>query len=647
MPNVTIQEQTIDWYGPESNIELFIYVTKPFIPSTGIPVNASSPWDDLTRSNPWRKASCDVDPDAHMLTIEQVALSSTEDAITGSDTTLIAIFMDTSYAIPRMLLGYSVFGGEGPSVSFRVPATPTLTTWAGIAAHMRGETYTASGDTLPFLIRDLFTSGSSNAGRRPTTNRVGSIYSPGAGTFEVHSSDGYLAPASGFADGAYQTIETNHSDVTLYAVLTGYGSSDGTIAMPGLIFRFVDANNFWLVQVNTYVGNVTLYERTGGTFTSRATITASFAAGVPFPLSVTAVGNKIWVELGGQDPVYYTSTQHMTATKVGVRAGKGGGTPAGLPRYEQLTVMPAFVRSENNPLVSPVASSWRSVDVAAPSVFRDTQTAKYVAQISGFDGVKWRSGQFYADSPDGPFTAEQTNPTYAPTVDEGYIAASGGAVVDSDGVYWEVYQGAPDASAGHPDGNWLVYAAKSIDKGLTWTRLKGGDPILPLGASGSFDQDGQHDPKLRIRDDGVFEVLFSGRKGSEYGAGRCIAIDLEACGPTSQLVIQGQFGPGIDIGNVTISGTDPLRYSMYFTKISTAGARHVCQSFTEDGGASWSYLGGVFYPDADVDDEGVQVFDPDTLLMAGREYLYYGAADAPGGIEGFSSVVSVASRAIP
>jgi hypothetical protein len=471
------------------------------------------------------------------------------------------------------------------------------------------------------------------------------VWTPGAGNFTIAA--GKLTAPIAFAQGDYQTIETNHSDVTLYSVLTGYdGGSGATKAMPGLIVRFVDANNYWLAQLDSFTGIVTLYEKTGGVFSARGATPPGAASGLALPLSLTAVGNKIIMELGGQAPVYYTSSQHMTATKVGVRVG-GDGTTEGLPTYEEFTVMTAFVRSVDNPLIAPLAASWRSVDVAAAVRLYDPVRAKHVMTVSGFNGTIWQSGQFYLDSPEGPAVEEPSNPTRTPdTGTEGYIAASDGVAI-KDGVYYKVLQVAPGVTAGHPgDGPWRLKFEKSMDQGLTWTPLYGG-AMLPLGASGAFDDAGQHDPYLRLLSNGWFEISFAGEHDDAFSIGRCFTQDFVTFGPTAQLGILGRFGAGANIAGVCMAGDDPVRFAAYYCVTLPGALRHLCMSFTEDGGASWHYLGGVLYPDADVDGEGVQVFDQDVVIVNGKEYIYYAAADAAGAVEGFLSVLSVATRDIP
>lgn len=132
--NITIAAKTIPWYGPSSGVELWIYSTKPWVTAAGTPINTSSP-NDATRTQPYKKLACTVSAGAHTCAIEAKALSSTEDAQINNDVTLIAVFMDTSYDLPRVINGYSVFGGEG-STAFRVPNDPTSTTWADLALNM-------------------------------------------------------------------------------------------------------------------------------------------------------------------------------------------------------------------------------------------------------------------------------------------------------------------------------------------------------------------------------------------------------------------------------------------------------------------------------------------------------------------------------
>jgi len=501
----------------------------------------------------------------------------------------------------------------------------------------------------PVLFRDEFTApaGAANAGRRPhPVNNVSAVWTAGAGAaWTVRSNR--AEPPDGYADGAFQYADARASDFTYAATLTGFdGGDNATKAMPGMMLRFEDANNFLLLQFDTFQHTATLYDCTGGVFTPLA---SGVGPGSDFglPVTVTADGPLVTVAVPGQVPFQATTRAHINATRVGLRAGKSTGTPAGRPRFDDVAVLPLLARDASNPqLVKGTAGTWESGDVAAPGMSYDPRKARFVRLYSGYDAKlkRWCTGVAYAPTPRGRWTKEPTNPRLCPASGEGYIAASASKPVYKNGLWYVVYQGAPNASAGNPATPWRVYAASSPDL-LKWTRLNGGEPVLPLGAIHAFDQTGQHDPDLRLRDDGLFEVTFSGRSGSGvFTAGYATSLDMKTWTATRQYAVLGSFGAGDGILNVAVRGTDPLNYSLYFCHQSSS-LRWAARSDTSDGGVTWTYYPGVLFKKSGW--ESAQVFDLDSLVVGNVEYVSYSGATSPGGTEGMNSGIGLATLTLP
>lgn len=204
---------------------------------------------------------------------------------------------------------------------------------------------------------------------------------------------------------------------------------------------------------------------------------------------------------------------------------------------------------------------WDGVDVLNPSVIR--QGDAYYSLFSGFDGKTWRTG--LAVSIDG-FVWHKEGPILAPdaaTWEADEIAANGSALVDESGILY-YYQagrlphtriGLARSSNGHewrrqgppvldmgPRGSWdeagvgdpyviragrnyyLFYlgmdrarrqrlgVAMSAD-GVTWYKLRS-NPILELGASGAFDENGLGEPAV-WQTHGYYWMLYTGRDRGE------------------------------------------------------------------------------------------------------------------------------------
>lgn len=488
------------------------------------------------------------------------------------------------------------------------------------------------------LLRDEFTADGANAGRRPDPiNFVGSRWLAGSGAWTI--TDGVLTPPSPFADGDFQTVDAGTGDVTLTArVSSDAGTNSATSTSAGLVFRYEDSNNFWLLATDARAGTTVLYEKTAGVFTARATLAGAGASNGVISLTVTAVGPDITIFLVGLDPVVYTSTAHQAATRVGVRAGNGGGTPAGVPTFAEFTVMPAPARQAAAVIERGASGQWDDEDVAAPSSpVWDAANNRYCIAYSGFNGTIWQTG--FAYSTDLlTWTKEPTNPKLTPVTREGYIAASAGLVY-ANGTWYLVYQGAEDATAGSPLGDWEVFAASSpnMTSGGTWTRLNSGNPILPLGTGGAFDRS-HHDPDVRFRTDGQFEVLFAARDGGGlFTIGRAVGASLTALGATEQLpVVPGLTG----ILNPTAAGTDPDSFSIYFC-YGVAGVRQILRADTDDGGATFKFL-NLALGNSSAGWDGVQVFDPALLLTDQGLYLFYAGSNASGDTEGMGADIGLA-----
>jgi sucrose-6-phosphate hydrolase SacC (GH32 family) len=141
----------------------------------------------------------------------------------------------------------------------------------------------------------------------------------------------------------------------------------------------------------------------------------------------------------------------------------------------------------------PVIPRGDASDVLNPSVVRFQ--GAYWNFYSEFDGHTWHTAA--ATSPDG-IAWTKLGRVLSPEGWEGsYIAANGSAlVVDDEILYW--YE------AGDP---FRIALARSRD-GKNWTRH--GEPVVPLGPRGSFDERAVADPYV-IRAGGNFYLFYLGQ----------------------------------------------------------------------------------------------------------------------------------------
>lgn len=140
------------------------------------------------------------------------------------------------------------------------------------------------------------------------------------------------------------------------------------------------------------------------------------------------------------------------------------------------------------------ASAWDSVDVLNPAISR--RGADYFNLYSGFDGRIWHTG--LAVSADGVRWSKQGRVlSPGPAAWEGdYIAANGALVFNgSEFLYW--YQAGRPASIG---------LARSRD-GRNWAKLH--SPVLATGPRGSWDERDAADPYV-IRAGGAYYLYYLG-----------------------------------------------------------------------------------------------------------------------------------------
>jgi predicted GH43/DUF377 family glycosyl hydrolase len=135
------------------------------------------------------------------------------------------------------------------------------------------------------------------------------------------------------------------------------------------------------------------------------------------------------------------------------------------------------------------AGAWDSVDVLNPSVVRFQ--GAYLNLYSGYDGSVWHTG--VAHSSDG-VSWRKIGLALSPAGWEGHIAANGSALATGGEIlYW--YVGGDTSRIG---------LARSKDGGMTWS--KEGQPVVPLGPFGSWDERAVADPYVIQRGD--FLYLF-------------------------------------------------------------------------------------------------------------------------------------------
>lgn len=102
------------------------------------------------------------------------------------------------------------------------------------------------------------------------------------------------------------------------------GGGTNSAYYSGIIFRYIDSNNFWHVGFNDRAPDPTgyqLFEVNGGVETVRASAVITAVEGTVYRLRVTLNGSGISCLFNGTTALSYVSTLHQSATKHGFRLG--------------------------------------------------------------------------------------------------------------------------------------------------------------------------------------------------------------------------------------------------------------------------------------------------------------------------------------
>lgn len=132
-------------------------------------------------------------------------------------------------------------------------------------------------------------------------------------------------PSTTGASDTLATISTS-ATVDMSVVIAQASNANGTGGM-GPIWRYSDANNFWLLDITS--STTIVYKKVASTFTSVATIPNTIAAGDT--VRVVASGSTHTIYLNGAQVYTTTDAFNSTATSHGIRtatAGTGNYSPA-------------------------------------------------------------------------------------------------------------------------------------------------------------------------------------------------------------------------------------------------------------------------------------------------------------------------------
>lgn len=161
-----------------------------------------------------------------------------------------------------------------------------------------------------------------------------------------------------------------------------------------------------------------------------------------------------------------------------------------------------WTKHEKSPILAlGPEGTWEDENVACASVIKEG-TDTYYMWYSGLSKTSktWSIGLATASDPLGPWRKHKSNPVVE---DFGYV----GGVVNVGGTYY-MYAEHPIGSAG-PDYGPIELATAERPQG-PWTKYQG-NPVLPSGSWGAWDDGGYSEAKVTHRD-GLFHIFYGGAK---------------------------------------------------------------------------------------------------------------------------------------
>jgi len=142
-----------------------------------------------------------------------------------------------------------------------------------------------------------------------------------AGDLEIDTNQLSHTGSSPGGSGWVATIDSALSNCLIQMkMIHGTGSSNG-----GIILRFSDTDNFWLVSTSDSVDTFNIFDRVAGSYTNRATTAKTIDPATEYDLLVIAIDDEIQAYCdGGSRLVYSSASFNQTETVHGVRFDGGG-----------------------------------------------------------------------------------------------------------------------------------------------------------------------------------------------------------------------------------------------------------------------------------------------------------------------------------
>jgi len=300
--------------------------------------------------------------------------------------------------------------------------------------------------------------------------------------------------------------------------------------------------------------------------------------------------------------------------------------PAGPPQPTRLS----FHAQPEPVLRRGAAGEWDAHDALNPSIVH--HDGVYYNFYSGYDGLTWRTG--LATSPDGSGWRKQgaiLSPD--PHTWEGSYIAANGAALFADGRFWYWYQAGP---RGYP----RIGLARSAAGG-SWTREPA--PVLDTGPRGSWDERGVGDPYV-IHREGWFYLFYLGQdraRRQRLGVARSsdgLRWQKLRTNPILEIGAYGSFDDDA-LGEPAVWPGQGW-YWMLYTGRDRGGRRRLGLAQSRDG-VSWRKLPMVYAGAAPWNAE--VLCDPEVEPRGDAVRVWFGGGDQPRPDENLDGQIGVAT----
>jgi hypothetical protein len=437
-----------------------------------------------------------------------------------------------------------------------------------------------------------------------------------AGAFTLNGSG--KATTTIQANANANVFDAGVSDFTITCSMSSYTPDNNLCVLADLLFRYVDAGNFWGVELDPRYNRIALYNKTGGSqFVRMFVADATVVSNAVTAIRVDCIGRNITLWVNGVQVASVVDTFNQTATKCGIYMGVNGPS-GGFATFGPIKVTPALGLNYNWPLFTknaanagaPVialgsAGTWNATDINNPTPFYDAVNSRWAMLASGYTAAAHSTngnapnssiqnlGLWTSTTIDGPWTPYVSNPVMLANGTDGVGAFNGGAV-QIGGTTYQAYVS---------DNGTTIRLATSTDL-INWTRV-GLIASSTVPTSLSWKSNGVFDPMLRVRQgSNVIEMWCCGVDGAGTKRfGLLTSSDLGATWVDQTSVIPAVLPPVSPFRNGSAGepsvyvppGQEGRQYLISFDYVPEIQSgnppigRYIGQGISLDGGQTWAW----------------------------------------------------------